>query len=117
MKTFGLYTLSLLFVVAGAFHFIAPQYYKTIMPPYIPAGDFVIYFSGVCEIVLGLLLLWEPARTYAAWGLIALLVAVAPVHVHMLLERNTLFSTYPAIFLWLRLPLQCLVIFWVHRYV
>ena len=78
----------LLFVAAGAYHFVNPKFYVPMLPPYLPWHRELVYLSGACEIVLGGLLLVPPCSRYAAWGLIALLVAVFPANLHMALHPD-----------------------------
>lgn len=107
--------MAVLYAAAGINHFINPDFYKKIMPPYLPWHYTLIYISGVCEIVLGALLLPERTRPWAAWGIIALLVAVFPANVQMLLDYQR--DQHP--YLWiamLRLPLQLLLIWWAFQY-
>ena len=56
------------------------------MPPYLPWHRELVYISGVAEVVLGTALWLRRRRAIAAWGLIALLVAVFPANVHMALH-------------------------------
>lgn len=77
------YLLGLLFVAAGLNHFINPAFYLKIMPPYLPWHPFLVYLSGVLEVVLGAALLIRRSARLAAWGLLALLVAVYPANLHM----------------------------------
>ena len=79
------------------------------MPPYLPWHLLLVYLSGFFEIVLGILLLLPKVKHMAAWGLIALLVAVFPANIHMAVNHD-LFPEYGAITLWLRLPLQLVLI-------
>ncbi len=108
---FSRYLLSLLLVVAGALHFFAPQTYLRMMPPYLPAPLALVYLSGVCEIGLGLGLLWRRTRRWAAWGVVALLVAVFPANVYMAQANDSVFHL-PAWVVWGRLPLQVVLIVW-----
>ncbi len=87
------WVLGLLFAVAGVNHFWRPDFYLGIMPPYLPWHLELVYASGLFEIVLGILLLVPKTSSLAAWGLIALLIAVFPANLHMAL--NT--ALYPAI--------------------
>ena len=105
--------LGILFVLAGANHFVQPEYYVPIMPPYLPWPWSLVYLSGVFEIALGAFLLWPRTTVIAAWGLIALLIAVFPANVHMALHVED-FPTIPPIMLWLRLPLQGVLIAWAY---
>ena len=99
------YLLALFFVLAGANHFINPGFYLKIMPPYLPWHLVLVYLSGFLEIALGILLLIPKFTHIAAWGLIALLIAVFPANIHMAVNHE-LFPEYRAMTLWLRLPLQ-----------
>ena len=115
IKTVLLYLMSLSYVVAGLRHFSDPAFYLKIMPPYLPWHAFLVAFSGVCEIALGLLLLVPKYRRWAAWGLIALLIAVFPANLQMALNPQT-FPDIPPVLLWLRLPLQGVLIAWAYWY-
>lgn len=105
--------LGLLFVAAGVNHFVHPDFYVRIMPPYLPWHLELVYLSGVFEIILGALLLVPSYTRLAAWGLIALLLAVFPANLHMALNSH-LFPEIPAAALWLRLPLQGVLIAWAY---
>jgi uncharacterized membrane protein len=100
-----------LFVAAGVMHFVRPQVYVAIMPPYLPWHLPLVYASGVCEILLGVMLLIPRVQRAAAWGLIVLLIAVFPANVHMALNPE-LFPNIPPAVLWARLPLQGVLIAW-----
>jgi uncharacterized membrane protein len=67
-----------LFIDAGANHFLNTPFYVSIMPPYLPWHLALVYLSGVAEMGLGALLLFEQWSVLAGWGLIALLIAVFP---------------------------------------
>ena len=103
----------LLFVAAGANHFRDPDFYVPMMPPYLPWHRELVYLSGACEIVLGGLLLVPRYSPYAAWGLIALLVAVFPANLHMALHPAD-FPKLSETGLWLRLPAQGVLIAWAY---
>ena len=110
-----LYIMALLYVVAGSLHFLRPGMYTGIIPSYLPYPLTLVYISGLAEIVLGLLLLNRKTKKLAAWGIMALLVAVFPANVQMLLNYSR--DQHP--FLWiavLRLPLQVILIWWAWRY-
>jgi uncharacterized membrane protein len=99
------------FVIAGINHFRSPDFYVRMMPPYLPLHRELVWLSGVAEVVLGVLLLIPRTSIAAAWGLIALLAAVFPANVQMALHPETFPSLSPAA-LWLRLPLQGVLIAW-----
>jgi uncharacterized membrane protein len=61
-------------------------------------------------------MLLMPRFTRAAgWGLIALLIAVSPANVHMAVNAE-LYPEYSVAALWLRLPLQLVLIAWAYSY-
>ena len=102
------------YVFAGTLHFIETDSYLKIMPPWIPAHLAMVYISGAAEIAGGIGLLIPPLRRPAAWGLVALLVAVFPANLYMALNNvQVTASPIPAVLLWARLPLQALLIWWV----
>jgi uncharacterized membrane protein len=107
--------MALLYLVAGAFHFIRPQMYLAIMPPWLPAPLLLVYLSGAAEILLGGSLLVPALRRLAAWGVIALLVAVFPANIYMYRLGGARFGTSDWILL-LRLPLQGVLIAWAYLY-
>jgi len=106
---------ALAFVVGGVNHFVNPKLYLSIMPPYLPWHGPLVFISGVLEILLGVLLLFPVTQSLAAWGLIALLIAVFPANFHMALNTGS-YANIPALLLWLRLPLQFALITWAYAY-
>ncbi len=111
LKTISRYVLGALFVAAGANHFLNKPFYVKIMPPYIPAPQLMVEISGAVETGLGALLLWDRFARAAAWGLIALLVAVFPANLHMALHPEQFPRFRPGV-LWARLPFQAVFIAW-----
>ena len=99
------------FVVAGIAHFIKPDWYMKIMPPFLPAPYLLVIVSGVAEIVGGIGLLIHRFRRAAGWGLIALLFAVFPANIYMVQHPEKF--QFALWLLWARLPFQALFIAWV----
>lgn len=108
------YIIGVLFTLAGLLHFIKPRMYIRIMPDYIPYHKIMVYISGVAEILGGIGLLLPAFQSYAAWGLILLLVIIFPANIDMAWKsfKRHGFATYTWILL-ARLPLQFLLIYWV----
>jgi uncharacterized membrane protein len=111
LKTALRVLLAVFFVAAGINHFRATGFYLRMMPPYVPFHVLMVQVSGVAEIVLGILLLVPATTVVAAWGLIALLIAVFPANLQMALHPQT-FPEFSVNALWLRLPLQGVLIAW-----
>ena len=104
IKRISLVLLSMFMTVAGVNHFLNPDFYLKIMPNYLPLHLELVYFSGVCEIAGGLGLLVPKLRRAAAWGIIALLIAIFPANVYVFQHQDVLPA--PPIMHLLRLPLQ-----------
>ena len=85
VKTISLWLMAAFYVFAGLNHFRAPEFYLPIMPPYLPWHAELVFLSGVAEVMIGVGLLVPRTRVLAAWGAIALLVAVFPANIHMAL--------------------------------
>ena len=112
-KRFALLGLAVFFVGAGANHFVNPDFFVGIMPPYLPAHVELVYLSGLLEILGGVAVLARGLRTSAGWGLIILLLAVFPANLHMALHPE-LFPDASRFALYSRLPVQALFIAWVY---
>ena len=100
-----------LYVGSGFNHFIHAEFYLSIMPYYLPYPLELVYLSGLCEILLGLLLIPYRSRKMASWLIMAMLMVFLIVHVQMLID------TYPlgGLLFWVavfRLPLQYVLIRW-----
>jgi uncharacterized membrane protein len=103
-----------LFTFTGTLHFIHAQSFRQIVPPGFPSPAALVAISGVCEIAGGLGLLWRPVRRLAGWGLIALLIAVFPANIYMVINpQGTADGSIPLWILWARLPVQGVIIAWV----
>jgi uncharacterized membrane protein len=109
--------LAVAMVVVGVLHFVAPDGFVRIVPATLPAPLALVYVSGAFEIAGGVGLLIRPLRRAAAYGLIALYVAVFPANVNMAIHRIPLSGSTPppAWILWLRLPFQAVFIAWAYR--
>jgi len=105
---------SIFYIVAGTLHFIRPEFYLKIMPPYILWHLAMVNLSGVCEMAGGIGLLIPPLRRFAAWGLVALLIAVFPANLYMATDPvATGTQSISTLIAWGRLPLQGVFIWWV----
>jgi uncharacterized membrane protein len=108
--------LAILFISAGIGHWIAPAPFVRIVPSFLPNPTALVFVSGIAEVAGGLGVLLMSTRRFAGWGLIALLVAVFPANIEMLRDavaRHA--SVWWQAALWLRLPIQPALIYWVWR--
>jgi uncharacterized membrane protein len=108
------FVLALFFVSAGLLHFLQTGLYMQIMPSSLPWPLALVYVSGACEILGGCAMIPARTRRLAGVGLIALLVAVFPANIHMLMHPEPVLGReVPNWLLWARLPLQGFLIAWV----
>ncbi|MFY0541359.1 DoxX family protein [Nannocystis pusilla] len=68
MKRVLLVVLAALLLAAGIGHFVIPDRFMAIMPPYLPWHYELVLITGVLEIAGGLGLLIPRTRKAAAWG-------------------------------------------------
>lgn len=114
--TISVALIGIIFVVAGTLHFLRPRFYLAMMPPWLPAAAALVLVSGVFEILGGIGVLLPATRVAAGWGLIALLVAVFPANVQMLLNARAAHASASVMALLVaRLPLQAVLVYWVFR--
>jgi uncharacterized membrane protein len=102
------------FVAVGVAHFVFEDFFLSIMPPWIPYHRACVLVSGVAEIAGGLGLILERTRRAAAWGLLALLIAVFPANLWMAFtETCPRGLECTPLSLWLRLPFQLIFAVWI----
>lgn len=106
--------MSLLYITAGILHFVYPRFYLKITPKWVPYPEKINLFIGGLETVLGIALLFENTRFFAAIGIIALLIAVFPANIYHFEKswkrrKNVIFTL-------LRLPMQALLIYWAASF-
>lgn len=108
-----LWLLACSMVFVGVLHFVRAEVFVGIVPPWLPWPLALVYVSGVAEVLGGLGLLLPRTRHLAAWGLIALYIAVFPANLHMAINDVPLDGEHlPTAVLWLRLPMQLVFIAW-----
>ena len=80
-----------------------------------PLHKELVLISGIAEVLFALLLLFPVTRRFGAWGIIALLVAVFPANIQMLI--NYCQQNNPMLWIAvLRLPLQLVLIWWAYGF-
>ena len=108
--------MAVFFTAAGVLHFVYPHAYLKIMPPALPWPEALVAISGVAEIAGGLGMLIPARRKWAAYWLIAVLIAIFPANIYMAVAHLPLKGWLGESWAqWGRLPLQFLLIWWVWR--
>jgi uncharacterized membrane protein len=117
-KRILLWVMAIFYVLAGVMHFVRPDYYRPMMPPYLPWHDFLIYLSGLAETGLGIAILIPSIRPLAAWGIVLLLIAIFPANLHIALHNVPVFGATEGAGIgnWIRLPFQAVLMAWAWWY-
>ena len=113
--TLLLYLMASLYIFAGISHFRKPKFFLAITPPWVPYPETVNIIVGIIEIVLGGLLFFPQPRSFAAYGIIALLIAVFPANIYHF--QKSLRKQKEVIPTLIRLPIQGLLIYWAWQFV
>lgn len=110
---------SIFYTIVGIKHFINPEFFLAIVPPYLPYHIELVYISGFFEILFGIMILFPRYRFYGSIGLILLLLAVFPANIYLAQskEAQVAIGASQQIATW-RLPIQGLLIFvayWIRK--
>tara|TARA_B100000003_G_scaffold202635_1_gene212143 strand:+ start:935 stop:1345 length:411 start_codon:yes stop_codon:yes gene_type:complete len=110
---------SIFYVIVGIKHFTDPNYFISIVPPYLPYHLELVYISGFFEILFGVMILIPKYRYWGAIGLILLLIAVFPANIFLAQnkEAQEAIGASQQIALW-RLPIQGILIwvaYWIRK--
>ena len=113
-----LYLLSFQLCAAGFMHLLNPGFFVRIVPAGLPNPEWLNVISGLLEIVIGVYLLEPRTRVLAAWGAIALIIAVYPANVYMLMENIGPEGpgTGDPVANWIRMPFQLVFLAWAWWY-
>jgi uncharacterized membrane protein len=113
----GRWGIAAVFAFTGLGHFLKTEGMMALLPEWVPLRYEVILFTGVLEIALGFAILVGRTRRPVAWLLLAMLVAFLPVNIWAAIHRVE-FGGHELgpIYLFVRVPLQLLFVFWVIRF-
>ena len=110
-RRLGRFAFAAFMVAAGVNHFVDPDFYLSLMPPWLPWHEPLVFWSGVAEVAAGLGVLIPPIRRWAGWFAIAVLLAVFPANVWMAVD-SSVWPDVPTWARWARLPFQAFFIWW-----
>lgn len=106
----------LMFTAFG--HFKFPKGMAMMIPNPVPFKMFIVYISGIFEILLGIALLFPSIKNVAAWSLIIFFVLILPSNIYAAYKNVNLekanYEGAGLSYLWWRVPLQIFFIAWVY---
>lgn len=104
-----------IYILAGLIHLTKPQIYLRALPPTLQKQPmFWIYVSGFFEILLGVLCFFEDTRAIGLIGIMLMLLTFLWIHFYMI--RDSKKFNIPTWVLWLRIPLQWVLMYWAYSY-
>jgi uncharacterized membrane protein len=114
VRTLARFLIAGLFLTTGTLHFLKPDLFVKIVPPWLPWPLGLVYLSGFLELAGGVGLLIPGFRRVAAYGLVALLIAVLPANIYMAMAPVKFggFLDHP-LYHWIRIPFQGVLIAWL----
>ena len=83
IKRISIYIMCFFYIKIGIDHFINPDYYLSIVPPYLNFHYELVLISGFFEVLFGFGLLTK-YRKQSAIGLILLLITVFPANIFLI---------------------------------
>ena len=95
-------------IYAGIQHFIKPDFFNAFVPDILVYKTYIIYISGIAEILLGILLLIPKYMHTAATGTFILMVMFLPIHIFDVFSRTPAIGSHKAALI--RLPIQFVLI-------
>ena len=114
VRTAGCLAFAALFIFTGISHFTLADGMVQMLPAWVPGRYFIIYITGVLEILLGLGVFWQSTRRGAGVLTLLFLVCIFPSNVYAALNAVDFGGNVngPS-YLFFRVPLQLFLLWWV----
>ena len=87
-KPLTIYVMSIMYIFIGIRHLYDPQYFLHIVPPQLPFKLFLVYVTGLIEIIGGAAILSSKTRRAGALLLVFLLVIVFPANIYLYISET-----------------------------
>lgn len=115
LNLFSLVTMTLFYLFAGLSHFKNPRFFLKITPKWVYKPKVVNIIIGIIEVILASGLVFNLTRSFAAIGIIVLLILIFPANIYhfqvSVKNKKNIFLTF------LRLPLQLLLLYWAYTFI
>lgn len=114
-KKVVIHGLAYFYLAAGINHFISPDFYLPLIPPFFSKPELINVLAGIAEFLLGLGVLYYPTRRRAGFGIVLLLIAFVPSHIYFIQIGSCVVGglCVPLWLGWIRLVLiHPILIFW-----
>ncbi|WP_343329853.1 DoxX family protein [Polaribacter staleyi] len=105
---------ALFMIYAGSQHFIKPDFFSVFVPDFLPFKSFIIYASGIVEILLGVFLIIPKYTKLAAIGILILMLLFLPIHIWDVFTDTPAIGSHKAAVI--RLPIQFILIALAYKF-
>lgn len=104
---------ALIFLISGVFHFLKPNIFLEIMPPWLPMKEALIFISGLLELTAAFLLFSKKFRSLGAGFALFLLISFFPVHIQHVIDggSQTPHFQFGPLISWIRLIFQVIFLY------
>ncbi|WP_268849366.1 DoxX family protein [Flavobacterium aestivum] len=114
----GRIAMSVMLVFTAIAHFAFTKGMTMMIPDFIPYKTETVYLTGIIEIAAAIGLFISSFRVITAWLLIVFFILLLPANIyaaikHIDYQKGT-FNGNGLAYLWFRIPLQILFIFWTY---
>ncbi|WP_222983651.1 DoxX family protein [Flagellimonas meishanensis] len=110
--------MSTMLVFTAIGHFVFTKGMSMMIPKFIPFKESFVLLTGLLEILIALGLLIPRFKYPAGWALIIFLLLMLPANIyasiHNVNYQKGTFDGNGLAYLWFRIPLQILFIFWTY---
>ena len=109
--------LGALFVFTGVGHFIKTHPMSEMLPPWVPIRVVLVYLSGVLELLLAMGFFIRETRRITGWVTMLVLLLFFPLNIYSALNYIPMGGhEWGPVYLWVRGPLQGLILLWIYRF-
>jgi uncharacterized membrane protein len=113
----GRAALAVMLIITGISHFTSTDFMIEMMPEFMPAKKEIVYFTGICELLAVVGLLWDKTAKLTAVMLIIFFLAVLPANIAGSIKQVQFGGMENGVmYLLFRIPLQILFIFWAYYF-
>ncbi len=114
----GQIAMSAMLIFTAIGHFVFTEGMMAMIPDMFPFKRALVYFTGILEILFAIGLLTPKIKMQTGWTLILFFIGILPANIKASME-NINYQTGELDgngldYLWFRIPLQLLFIFWVY---
>ncbi len=113
----GRAALAVMLLVTGIAHFTSTNLMIEMMPDFMPAKREIVYFTGVCELLAVVGLLWDKTAKLTAIMLIIFFISILPANIAGSIKQVQFGGMENGVmYLLFRIPLQIFFIFWTYYF-